>query len=819
MSDSTPRLRAIICATLFAASSAALADEGVSLDEIVVTGTRRADVKATDSLQPVDVISGNTLRARGASNLNDLLRSGVPSFNAQQFVQQDGSAFVRPFSLRGLAPDQSLVLVNGKRRHRAALVQITNQPLASGAQGPDLATIPSIAVERLELLRDGAAAQYGSDAIAGVLNINLKRAAEGLTFATRFGQYYAGDGRDVDAQVNFGVPLAGGFVNVSGQYANSDPTRRERQRPDAQALIDAGNTAVPSPAQRWGNIDSQAQRVFVNAELPAGDRLTTYLFANWSKSEGETAFGYRSPNARPDIFASVPLTREPGGGRFSFRAMFPGGFTPMFGTRLEDGSITAGARGGLDSGLTWDLSGAVARNEIEYRIRNTVNPSLGPDSPTAFNPGTIQQREEHFNADFAWPIELAALASPLNVAFGAEHRRETFEIRAGDPASYQVGPFARVVDPDTGGFTGLAVASSGFPGYTPQSAGTFSGSSNAAYLDIESDVSDRLALGLAGRYEDYSEFGDQVTGKISARYALNESVATRASASTGFRAPTPGQANISDLATNINIMTGDLLLTATRAPYDPVAGFYGAQPLRSESSRNLSLGFVVNVHGWRVSLDAFRIDVDDRIALTSRIAVTAADRAAMAAAGIDPGDVQSVRYFGNFFDTRTRGADLVAAREWTLDGATLAFDAAINYTENEVTRVRDARAVDRERRIEIGAFNPRWRGNLAGELSNGRWSALVRTQYYGEWTDAVPNATPTALAFDQTFGDEWLVDLRASYALSASLELNVGADNVLDAYPDADRRQGQINNGIVYPQFSPFGFSGAFWYAGATLTF
>ena len=790
-------------------------------EEIIVTGTRRTGVTAVESPRPIDVVSSEILEKSGASDINDALKTSVVSLNVQKFVGQDGSAFIRPFSLRGLPPDQTLVLINGKRRHRSALVQITNQPLAAGAQGADLASIPSIAIDQIEVLRDGAAAQYGSDAIAGVINFRLKEASEGLTLTGRYGQFYEGDGEDYTVQANAGLPLtADGFFNISGEYVRAKPTSRGSQRPDAQALINAGNTAVPVPAQRWGNVNTEAARMFFNAELPATDSVTAYAFGNYSWSSGDTEFFYRSPNARTDIFASVPLTTTPGGTRFTFRTQFPGGFSPIFGTTIKDMSLTAGTKGQWGD-LAYDFSGGLAQNEVSYRISNTVNASLGPSSPTKFKPGEVQQRETRFNSDFVYPWETGLFAEPLNVAFGAEWRRETFEIKPGDLASYQVGPFARLLDPDTGRFIGLAPASSGFPGYDPSAAGTFSRSNWATYIDLETDVVDGLTVGAAARYEDFSDFGSTFNWKLSGRFELTDWLALRGSVNTGFRAPTPGQSNISDVATNIDVTTGGLLLTATRPPSDPIAQFFGAQPLNREKSKNFAGGIVFDLPGGYVfTLDYFNIKVEDRIALTSRIPITAANRTALAAMGLSAGDLQTVRFFGNFFDSRTEGFDAVFSKSFALGAdARFTLSAAANYTKNKVINIRDARAVDRERSIEIGNFNPKWRGNVTGNVEVGALSGLLRANYYGKWTDAVPNAVPTAISFDQNFGAAWLIDAEVGYDLNDAFRISVGADNLFDAYPDKDRRIGQQNNGIIYPQFSPFGFSGGFWYLKGTARF
>ncbi|HIB69912.1 MAG TPA: TonB-dependent receptor, partial [Phycisphaerales bacterium] len=353
--------------------------------------------------------------------------------------------------------------------------------------------------------------------------------------------------------------------------------------------------------------------MFFNAEVPASDSVTAYAFGNYSWSSGDTEFFYRAPNGRPDIFTSVPLTDQVGGERFTFLDAFPGGFTPVFGTEIRDMSLTAGAKGETSGGLSYDVSGGLSYGQLQYSISNTVNPSLGPDSPTSFKPGEIQQREARLNTDFVYPIETNAFASPLNVAFGAEYRRETYEIQAGDVASWEAGPFARVFDPVSGETIGLAVGSSGFPGLSPQSAGSFSRWNWAGYLDLETDVTEKWTVGVAARFEDFSDFGNTFNWKASTRYQIVDSFAVRGSANTGFRAPTPGQSNVREVATNIDLATGGLLLTATLPPSDALAQFYGARPLTREKSFNFSGGVVLDLpDGYVFTVDYFNIKVEGR---------------------------------------------------------------------------------------------------------------------------------------------------------------------------------------------------------------
>ena len=709
---------------------------GASQGEIVVTGTRRNDLKAADSAQPIDIITGAELLEKGTADMNDLLRTEVPSLNVQRLVSNDGAVFTRPFSLRGLPPDQTLVLVNGKRRHRGATVQFTNVPYIRGSQGPDLSAIPSIAIGQLEVLRDGASALYGSDAIAGVLNFGLRRDREGGLLIARYGQFYKGDGEDFLVQGNVGLPFTdAGFVNISGEYVNASTTSRGIQRPDAQALIDAGVQDVPVPAQRWGNPESEAARIFVNAGIELSDEMEFYTFGNYSWSRGTTAFFYRNPDAS-FISTSIPLTNTPGGQRFSFRQLFPGGFTPDFGATVTDAALAAGLKGEFSSGLTYDLSASYGQNHASYRIENTVNPSLGLASPTSFKPGQLEQRELAFNLDLTYPIAIGT-SDPLTLAGGLEYRRETYEITAGDIASWQVGPFASVIDPDTGNRVGLPVGSNGFPGFSPIQAGEFARSNWAAYTSLEGNLTDALQFGLAGRYENYSDFGSKFTWKINGRYDFSDVFAVRGSVNTGFRAPTPGQSNASQVQTNIDSITGAPLTAGIIAPNNPVAQFFGATPLRPENSFNVAGGIVVKPSNRiTFTLDYFNIKVEDRIAVSGNFNLTPAQRAQLAALGIPGGDsFQQVSFFTNSFDSRTQGVDAVLTVGFDLgDGkATLGLNG--NYTKTDVIKASPVITADRERLLELEGFVPKWKGNASFTYAGERFGFVARANYYGKWTD------------------------------------------------------------------------------------
>ncbi|WDI31972.1 TonB-dependent receptor [Hyphococcus flavus] len=793
-------------------------------DTIVVTGTRRADRTVGNSMIPIDVIDGDALEKSGTADLTDILRTQVVSLNVQRYVTNDGNVFQRPFTLRGLAPDQTLLLINGKRRHRSALIATSRLPQTLGAQGPDLATIPSNAISQLEVLRDGASAQYGSDAIAGVLNIQLAEDSDVFRLSTQYGQYYEGDGEEISVQGNIGLPLTdSGFFHVALEYVNSEETSRGAQRPDVAALVAAGTIDIDDVpenglGQRWGNPDGSAFRSFFNAGIDLNNNLEAYLFGNYSRTNGVTSFFYRNPVSRTEIFSSVPLTTMPGGERFSFTSVFPGGFSPQFEATTTDWSAAGGVRGDLTENLSFDASLYHGENKADYHLSQTVNPSLGPASPTEFDPGTLTQRETTANLDFVYLMDVGALASPLNVAAGAEYHREDYLITLGDQASWEVGPFASsFADPDGGMTVPLAVGSSGFQGFNPTEVGDFGRWNYALYLDLEADLTERISGGVAVRFEDFSDFGTTFNYKVSGRAELFEGVAIRGSVNTGFRAPTPGQANLSQTSTNIDLMTGATLISGQIPPTNPVAVFFGAEPLTVEESFNFAGGLVLNIPGGvRITADYFNIELKDRISVSGDIPIGPAEQAALIASGITTGgSLSSVRFFTNAFDTRTQGVDVVATYQTPFVGdSTLNLLGTFNYTDTEVTAVRNTTAIDRERTLELEDFTPHYRALAEATLRTGPFSALIRGNYYGEWTDY--GSSP---ATDQTFGAEWLVDFELGYDVNDNVRVAAGAENVFDNFPDLDTRAGNISSGLVYPRFAPMGFNGGFWYVRATAEF
>ncbi len=831
-----------------------------SQKDIVVIGTRRADRSVAESAVPIDVFDASTLAAQAPSDMNSVLRNLIPSFNVGRFTTSDGSAFVRPPTLRGLPPDEILVLVNGKRRHRSALVQLAGGSLAAGSQGPDLAQIPAIAIDRIEVLRDGAAAQYGSDAIAGVINYGLRRNRDGITATARYGEFYEGDGENVQLAANFGFPLADGFLSVSTEYVDAKQTSRGVQRAGAEALARARPDlapGIPNPAQIIGDPKVESGRIFVNAGIPAGDSDEFYFFGNWGKAQTAIDFNYRQPitvigpnrfgtgtasnGYASGVFETLYLDRLPNGnydatGRtFNFTSIFPSGFTPRFKGTNSDLSGAIGYRGASDLGFTYDLSASYGQSRIDYYMDNTVNPSMGPASPTSFHPGRLEQRETNFNADAVYPLEIG-LASPLNIAFGAEYRVEAYEIGLGDEASYTVGPFAfqTVQRPDGTTFSVTQqVGANAFPGYGPSAVVDESRSSYAGYIDLEADLTEALTIGAALRHEEFSDFGGTTNVKGTARFEFSPALAIRGAASTGFRAPTPGQSFTTNIATAF--VGGNPIETATLPPTAPAAAFFGAQPLEPETSVNLSAGVVFTpVQALTVTLDAYQIDVKDRIGLSGNFDITTtAQRDQLRALGVDNwASLGRVRYFTNAFDTRTRGVDLVA--NYTVNTSYGRFNTVFagNYNETKVTEF-DPTIITRERKGDIENLTPKWRANLTENWSMGPFNVMLRGQYFGKIT----SFDLPANGGDLTFGDEFTLDVELGYELNDNIRIAFGAENVLDEYPDRNFRAagatgaqgGLLQNFYLFTDATvtgsrflgdaPFGFNGGFWYVRAQVKF
>lgn len=901
------------------------ADE--SIEEIITTGTRRAERTASDSVVPIDVISGEEFENMGTPDLDDMLRTALPSYNVQRHSIDDAATLVRPATMRGLPPDNNLVLVNGKRRHRAGVIAELGGSLAAGSQGPDLASIPALAIKQVEVLRDGAAAQYGSDAIAGVMNFVLRDASEGFTAEARFGEFFEGDGTLGHFAANAGFLLGDdGFANVTFQWKEQDPTIRSTQRTDAATLIASGSAEqqaniVQPFAQIWGAPEFKDDvNLFINSGIQLSGSQELYAFGNVGRRETEGGFFFRNPNSRSGVFtfdgaddvtyraivdtnlqqgdenviSNCPALVSPGSGGdgalldpaavaadaaaraalpancFVANQLLPGGYTPRFGGELTDASIVGGIRGEFNSGLLYDFSAGFGRNDVDFFLNNTWNPSLGPDGivngalQRDFAIGSNEQSEINLNADFVMPIAVSAFASDLNFAFGAEYRQETFKTIVGEENSWAPGRFAFQSgggtncygDPNSPGncaldlngnpipLADLSIGAHGFAGFSPAQAGEWSRANYAVYADLEADITERFTLGAAVRFEDFQDFGDTTNGKIAARFAFTDTFSIRGSASTGFRAPTPGQSNVTKVSTTT--IDGELQQRGQIPPTNPIAIALGAAPLDAEDAVNYTFGAVWDITDtFNLSLDFYQIELDDRISQTGTLVISDFNANDPQFTGVNcpdtkaangnlaqclqetgvPGaaDLNSVSFFTNDFETTTTGVDLVAT--WALDfggAGTGDLTAAWNYTETEVDDAGSE--VSRDRVVDLENFNPQHRGIFTYQHFIGDFRFLARASYYDDWITGDDSsdtpADPTQFTIDCTIGadkcydSEWLFDVEAAYTFNDQWSFIVGAQNVFDENGpiDQDNLDGTIGSGNTFEQGTPFGQDGGFWY-------
>ena len=812
----------------------AAADE---IEEVVAVGTRRDARSVGDSPAPVDVISGSDIKNQGAVDVDYMIRTLVPSFNVNTQPISDAATLIRPANLRGLPPDNMLVLLNGKRRHRGSVISFLGGGIADGAQGPDISAIPSIALKKVEVLRDGAAAQYGSDAIAGILNFVLNDSAEGTRLEIKQGEYSDGDGETWRIAANAGMPFTDdGYANFSMEIQEQDPTARSAQRGDAASLKAAGVPVWEHPfgngeAQVWGSPKvSDDYKFTANIGLDLDDSKKFYLFSNYAEKNVLGGFFFRNPNNRTGVYddgSDIRLIADAGqaagGARtcasnvdakagnlvgaalaaytndancFVFNELFPGGFTPSFGGDVTDWSIASGVSGTTDGGTEYDISVHVGENRSDFYIENTVNPSLGPQSPTQFNPGSYIQLEKNFNMDFVRSIPMQSF--DLSFAYGFEWREEQFEIINGDVASFTTGPYFN---------QGFGIGSNGFAGFTPDIAGVWDQQNYAIYLDFEGDVTENLVLGLATRFEDFDTFGTTTNTKFSALWRATDSLKFRTTVSTGFRAPTPGQSNVSNVTTASISGTGELVQQGTLSPTNPIAVTAGGAALQPEESDNLSFGLVWDVtDALNVTIDAYEIEITDRIALTGNFSLSDAQRAALVAAKV-PGasDMQTFRFFTNDFDTTTDGIDVVATYSTELMGGVTDFTFVYNETDTEVDR---STLLSASRINALEALLPENRWNLSAVHNVGDWTILARYMYVGE-SEYYYGLNDLGNPDITTLDDQSQLDLEFTRDFG-NYQITLGAENITDEYPEKDT--GVTCCGAIYPEFAPLGFMGAFYY-------
>lgn len=796
---STPTLAALALLTTISSvhaqdATAPNPDNAKKLGTVIVTGTRADNRTESSSLTPIDVVSAQTLKQTGTTELTTALARIIPSLTFPRPSAADTADSQRPAQLRGLSPDQVLVLVDGKRWHPGAIL-LTNGVLGRGSQAVDLNTIPMGAIDHIEVLRDGASAQYGSDAIAGVINIVLKKGAKGGDVEVTGGQYSAGDGRQWQGSADFGIPLDNdkGWVRFTLQDGNQDYTNRaepNRTRP------------WEGTTQRYGDPAVKDHNLFLNAQYDLTPGVQLYAFGHYSNRD----------TTSPAFFRNLASSN-------SVPALYPNGYLPLEHADSTDQSLVFGVRGKTAGGWRWDVSGNYGGNRVSYATENSVNRAFLHDfgySPTEFHDGILRATQQSFDVDIAKELSTSWLPNPVTLAFGAEYLRQTYKIEAGDPASWYTGT------------SGVSGGAQGFGGYQPTDAGSYSRHDVAEYVSVETNLTDRFGTSLALRHEDYTDFGNTTSGALAGRFDFTDRFAIRGSATTGFRAPSLAQQHYSYTSSlyygagNSLQLPPGIYNTGLVPVSSQVGQLLGAESLEPEKSRNFTLGLVWNpLDALNLSLDIYQIKVNNRITLSSNLATTSpAVRAYLASNGVTNTNYSGIAYFTNAVDTRTRGADLVASyfSDFGSSG-TLQSTLSYNYNKNKVTDIKANPAIlDQlgvnlkriDRRDQYGLLadtTPRSKLILNEVYGVGHWGFNGTLTRYGSFVSY--NSTTASL--DQTFGAKWILDLAVNYNLDR-WTFTLGGDNVLNTYPDKVIHANDNNGTLPYSVFSPFGFNGAYVY-------
>ena len=838
----------------------------LELGELQVVGSRLPGRSAADSPVPVDIIDGESFRNYGVRDLNNLLSATIPSYNVSQHAIGDANALVRPAKLRGLPPDSTLVLINGKRRHRSSAISIFTFGQAQGAHGVDIRSIPSIALKRVEVLRDGAGAQYGSDAVAGVMNFVLRDAPEGGTVEASWGQYYQGDGDSVNTAANIGVPLTdAGFANFSFEFTNSDSTDRSYELDIEKPLRDAG-LPVKHRAMVWGAPDVPYDyKFFGNLGLDLGDHHHAYAFGNWAEREILDSWYFRGPHPSaptgttgvyldgerlkvadltPDGTGNCPTISARDYGQNGLAALAPlegnpdcyalaqnlsGGFTPRMRGNVRDWGIAFGLRGTLTNGAysllngwNYDMSAVFGQHRTTYFIWNTVNPQLlhlKDAMPTEYFARAYEQRDKIFNLDFSRLFDTGLFYSQLNVAFGLEYREEEYEIESGDKDGWCVDDAGECDGQrkEHGlAAQGFSVGGQAYPAIRPENEVEAERGSFGAYLDLEADVIEQVLFTAAGRFEHHEGIGESLDGKLAARWSLLEDyLALRGSIGTGFRAPTVGQANYRDTTYNFDPETNQLVETPTLPGTHPLAQHKGAKPLTPETSMSFSVGTVLTLDELSVTLDYYNIAVRNRIGLTSAQGITPEDVVTLAAMGVDASRVRSVRFFTNAFETYTQGIDLVATYSLELFGGrtgTTLLTLAGNWNDTNLNLDSiNSQVINSVRKVQVEDVEPEFRFSLMADHTWGPWRFLSRLHYYDGFTEPYQDYKLNPPIYARARA---LLDLEASYMFDFGLIVAAGVDNLFDTYPTKVGRvhRNEYDAGQKYPVVSPYGYNGGFYY-------
>lgn len=777
-------------------------------EEIIVTGTRRTGMAAADSPAPIQLLDNGTLEKVGQPDLVQALAQNVPSFTAQSFGG-DTAALTLSAKLRGLSPNHALVLVNGKRRHTTANLAVLSGAYQGGASA-DLSFIPVAAIERIEVLQDGAAAQYGTDAIAGVLNIILKKDYEGGKIGANTGGYYDGGGDTYDATGNIGFGSSdGAYLNLTTEMKYHD--RSERGGIDPR-VVDPGKLAsmptmrnmpgYPNINLIQGDAEYRLSVATFNAGMNVGESTELYSFGSYGRKHAKAYENYRTPDRIP--------------------ALYPNGFNPQEESKEQDYGMTVGIKGKALGEWNWDLGTTYGKDDVEINTIKSGNVSLFIDkgfTPTDFHAGDFIASQWTTNFDMSREFEVG-MAAPLNVAFGLEYREETYEIKPGDE-------FARYKE-----------GSQSYPGFALTDAGKHDRDNVAAYVDFAFSPVDKLQLDVAGRYEDFSDFGSASVGKLTGRYDFTDQFALRSTFSTGFRAPTLAEEYYS--ATNVGPSTAFVQLPPNAA----ASALIGVKPLKAEKSTNFSFGFVMRpTTGLTMTLDAYQIEIDDRVVGSGslygkidNVLVSPAVTAAIAANGnvLDPAvKTTGINVFTNELDTRTQGAEFVLAFDSDFDGfGKVDWSIAANYNHTEVTKIKEAPTqlapqslFDKEAIANLETAFPEYRVVLGATWTLEKFSATLREAIYGEASSF--ESRDGTNYYENKIGATPITDLELSYQFTDAMKFSIGANNLFNEYPDqknpgllADYRANLDNAAVaIYPSFSSFGINGGYYYGKVGFSF
>jgi len=788
-------------AAVLALASEAQAQESANpspTSEVVVTGTREVGQTVFSSLSPVSVYSAQTVNSTITTNLGQTLAEIAPGFDVKRLPAADGPEFIQPLSLYNLSPDFTLVLLNGKRFHNSAFIEGSGN--SAGSQATDTAQIPSFALGSVQLLTDGASAQYGSDAIAGVVNLILNT-KPGFDMFAQASQYYAGDGQSGSFGARGAIALpGGGHLMVTGEYSLDGSTSRTVQRPDAITFQNNNpQLQVPDPVQHWGNPFMHTLKFAFDGAEPIGTLGEAYIFGTAGDGYGIADINWRNPTSNAAVYGAKPAlgaapTIFPG---FNVNSIYPTGFTPREGTNYADEQIDLGIRNMKSDLFTWDLSASYGQNDTEFFLHNSINASLGPASPFNFNLGHYLDSDFDLNADFNYRWKTNLLADPIDVAFGAQRRVETFEARAGDYASYAVGP---------GAAAGLAPGANGFPGISPQQAGVHSETSYAGYLDIAVPITPQAKVEFAARDESYDLFGNTFNYKFAGAYQfIPNMLQAHVSYSTGFKAPTPGQIFSTSTNQGLDSVTLQLVTSGRISPLNPLAVALGAKPLTPETSTDINGGINWKTgFGLSGSVDLFEIDVDNRLQVSPSFVLTPAEIAQLVASGV-PGasSFSSVSFYTNAFSTATRGINLTSTYAHHIGPGLFNLTGLFSYYNTQITSGTLSAATQFAARTEYEKSAPDYNATVTATYTLGKFIVLGRVRYYGSWTDASGNATGTIF---ESFPGVAFADLEVTYKITPHLLIKTGAENIGNTYPA--KATNQANRGLLYSRNSPYDTNG-----------